>query len=73
VAETEVAPAGTGEGKPAMARKAKPATAEPSPEQAELAERLLQRYAREATPGAVATLAAPLPPLPPPPPPPRRR
>ena len=57
MAETEVAPAGTGEGKPAMARKAKPATAEPSPEQAELAERLLQRYAREATPGAVATLA----------------
>ena len=57
VAETEVAPGGTGEGKPATARKAKPAAAEPSPEQAELAERLLQRYAREATPGAVATLA----------------
>ena len=57
VAETEVAPGGTGEGKPATARKAKPAAAEPSPEQAELAERLLQRYARKATPGAVATLA----------------
>jgi hypothetical protein len=35
----------------------KPAAAEPSPEQAELAERLLQRYALEATPGAIATLA----------------
>ena len=50
-------PCAPGEAKPAKARKAKPAAAEPSPEQAELAERLLQRYTREATQGAIATLA----------------